>query len=255
MGVVSSERNRVLDRLGKILARTKSANSHEADTARRLADELMARHGLTDADLKKHANAGYHELSLGHAGFNATWKFTLVTAAARYSGCEAVALQSGRRRRVRLVGERAAVERAAVLFEALLRLLRDLESSLGDYLADLDDVDLDGSPRQCADSFRRGAVASIVSRLVQSRPDRFGRQGGRSRRSDGFGGAGADVKSLVLGDRRTEHAERIRQKYAPRMKHLDLEDAPSLSWYWMGHDAADRLVMIPDNDARDGKDG
>ena len=262
---VPSERDRVLARLAKILARAKSANAHEADTARRMADDLMARHGLTDADLKKHADAGYHELSLGHVGFGTTWKFTLVTAAARYSGCEAVALQLGRRRRVRLVGERAAVERAAVFFEELLRLLRDLERILGKYLADLDDLDLDGSPRQCADSFRRGAVASIVARLISIRPGRFGRQGswgGKSRGFEDSGGGSPESretwkpsKDLVIGDKRTEHAERIRQKYAPRMKPVDLEDASSAIWYWMGHDAADRLVTIPDDDAGDGKDG
>lgn len=266
--VVPSERDRVLARLDKILARTKSSNVHEAATARRMADELMARHGLADADLKKHAEAGYYELSLGHAGFNASWKFALVTAAARYSGCEAMALQRGRRRVVRLVGERAAVERAALFFEELLSLLGELERTEGARIAADDRVVMDGSSRQCADSFRRGAVTSIVVKLIAIRPGRFGRRGTRSRGSDDSEDSGEvsggrsstrsdppEIKSLVIGDKKKEHAERIRQKYAPRMRSIDLDDAPSLRWYLLGYDAADRLIAIRDDDANGEKDG
>lgn len=274
-----SERERVLSKLDKILARAKSANVHEAETARRMADELMVKHGLTDADLERHHESGYHEVSLGHAGFNTSWKFALVTAAARYSGCEAIALQSGRRRKVRLVGEKAAVEKAAVFFGDLMKTLTDLERREGERLVSEDHVDLDRGPRECADSFRRGAVASIVSKLILARPGRFGRKersrgtgtavGGQRPESGVTGSpdvqAGADassragkiwtaVKALVLGDKRAEHSEKIKEKYAPRMKPIDLEDASSPGWYWLGYDAADRQVVILDDETADGKE-
>jgi hypothetical protein len=263
-----SERERVLSKLDKILARAKSANVHEAETARRMADELMVKHGLTDADLERHHESGYHEVSLGYAGFNTSWKFALVTAAARYSGCEAVALQSGRRRKVRLVGEKAAVEKAVVFFNDLLKTLTDLERREGERLVTvLDYVDADKGPRECADSFRRGAVASIINKLNLTRPGRFGRKNRSGRRPSGgsdvtasgidvaskVGKIWTTVKALVLGDKRAEHAEKIKEKYAPRMRPIDLEDAASPDWYWLGYDAADRQVVIRDDEPTDGK--
>ena len=101
-------RERVLDRLSKLLELSNSPNSHEAATASRLADALMRKHGLTKEDVRNYtceSRSGVFELPLGAKGFETAWKWALLTATARSCGCEAVALLVAERRKIRLVGE------------------------------------------------------------------------------------------------------------------------------------------------------
>ena len=243
-----TERERILSRLDKILARTRSGNPHEAATASKMADEIMAKHSITEADLKQHADSGYFEKSLGYVGFNTTWKFVLATAAAKYHGCEAIALKVGRKRKVRLVGERSSVEKAAVFFEDLLSVLAELERSEAKHLAD--DVHLDCGPKQCADSWRRGAVACLVEKMAEAQPGSFGRKP-VVQDSPADNGIWAKVKSAIFGvkaegdasalalrDKRKDHAEKIKAKYAPRMTSVDRDDVASANWYARGYGAA-----------------
>lgn len=258
-------RKRILDRLDKILARTLSANAHEADTARRMADELMKQHGITEADLASHTT-GFYELSLGAKGWNATWKFALVTAAARYHGCEAIALQHGRRRKVRVVGDKEDVERAVMFFDGLIVMLAELERLTAERLDELesqfDDVDLDCTPRQATDSFRRGVVAAIIEMMAAARPERFGKKARRAsspsdadapiRKQDlrsSFKGS-PPAKDLVVSrktqSRQEEHKEKIKEKYQPRLQPLRLDQAVSDIWYWVGWQMANEKVCLTD---------
>ena len=60
-----TERERILDRLTKLLAMSKSPNSNEAATAKRMADSLMKKHRLTKADVSSYAPAGFYERPMG----------------------------------------------------------------------------------------------------------------------------------------------------------------------------------------------
>jgi hypothetical protein len=79
----------------------------------------MARHGLTEADAAVAGEDEVVEVSLGSKGFEEGWKFKLATVAARSFRCEALGLRVGERRKVRLVGVRDEVARAAELFRSL----------------------------------------------------------------------------------------------------------------------------------------
>jgi hypothetical protein len=110
---------KILIRLRKLLALARSGNVHEAASAQSRADEYMARHGLTEADAAVTGEDEVVEVSLGSKGFEALWKFKLATVAARSLSCEALGLRVGKRRKVRLVGVRDEVARAAELFRSL----------------------------------------------------------------------------------------------------------------------------------------
>lgn len=266
-----SQRNRILDRLAKILARAASSNPHEAATARAMADQLMAEHGLTEADVSGHA-AGLFELPMGASGFNATWKFALVTAAARYHGCEAIALQKGRKRKVRILGEQANVEKAAAFFAKLLEMVADLERQMVTRLMagdlDAEGVDQDCGPRQASDSYRRGAVASLIEKMAVVRPEKFGRSKGSEHQ--GFSqeasvnpesdepkrswwnprswmGRPSAAKDLVVTEKKSEgHKEKIKAKYKPHMRPLRLDQAASDLWYWLGWKDVHESVFMAD---------
>jgi hypothetical protein len=168
-----TERERILDRLTKLLAMSKSPNVNEAATAKRMADNLMKRHRLTMADVRGYAPAGFYERPMGSKGFETVWKFTLITATARFCGCEAISLQVGTRRKIRIVGERAQVDEAAELFLSLLKTLVKLEKVEAAWIADLS-ILIYSKPQDYANSFRQGATVAIIEMMRRMRPERFG---------------------------------------------------------------------------------
>ena len=246
-----SDRKRLLDRLSKLLALASSPNEHEAVAARSLADGFMKRHGLTQDDVKKHDASAYFELSMGVVGWNATWRFALATVAARHCGAEAIALQSGRLRKVKLAGARGDVERASVFYEQLLIIVEKIELQVSTELEELvASLSRGCGAREAADSFRRGVVIGIAFRLARE-----------GRRSDPLSGEGKrevaeteptpDQGILVKVVMREESApraaaERLEEKYEPERRDLDLDDVDSPWLFELGRDIAEAIVGVDD---------
>jgi hypothetical protein len=166
-------RERILDRLTKLLALERSPNTNEAATAARMAVGLMKKHGLTKADVVGYLPSGFYEKAMGAKGFETVWKSSLLTATARFCGCEAILLRAGSRRKARLVGDRETVEQAADLWASLLKTMLDLERMEASRASDLS-VPIYSSPKQYVDSFRRGATVAIIEMMMHKRPSRFG---------------------------------------------------------------------------------
>ena len=168
------ERNKVLDRVKKLLALSTSSNVNEAATAAAAAQKLMLEHRLTEEDVSDTQDGQMFELSMGAAGFASRWKFVLVTSVARAFFCEAVGLRVGQRRKVRIVGRREDVEISARVFRYLHseinRLAKiEIESidwDEGVYSCGLGLVSgVEHDPEQYLESFRRGAVAAVIAKF------------------------------------------------------------------------------------------
>jgi hypothetical protein len=157
----------------KLLALERSPNTNEAATAARMAAGLMKKHGLTKADVVGYLPSGFYEKAMGAKGFETVWKSSLLTATARFCGCEAILLRAGTRRKARLVGDRETVEQAADLWTSLLKTMLELERMEASRASDLS-VPIYSSPKQYVDSFRRGATVAIVEMMMHKRPSRFG---------------------------------------------------------------------------------
>ena len=171
--MVASRRDKVLDRLKKILALSTSSNVNEAANAAAAAQKLMLEHKLSESDVSDTQEGQMFELSMGAAGFSARWKFILVTAVARSFSCEAVGLRVGQRRKVRIVGRRGDVEISARVFRHLHseidRLAKiEIESidwGVRDVLFGSLGLEAGQDPVRYLESFRRGAVAAVVAKF------------------------------------------------------------------------------------------
>jgi hypothetical protein len=174
------ERNKILDRVKKLLALSTSSNVNEAANAAAAAQKLMLEHRLTEADVSDTQEGQMFELSMGAKGFSMRWKFVLVTAVARSFFCEAVGLRVGKRRKVRIVGRREDVEIASRVFRYLHSEINRLAK------IEIESIDWDGGscsfglglasgiehdPEQYLESFRRGAVAAAIDRLRTGEED------------------------------------------------------------------------------------
>ena len=168
------KREKILDRVKKLLALSTSSNVHEAATAAAAAQKLMLEHKLTEADVSDTQEGQMFELSMGAAGFASRWKFVLVTAVARAFFCEAVGLRVGKRRKVRIVGRKEDVEIAARVFRYLhaeINRLAKIEIETIDWDEGVLSIiwgmeaGIEHDPEQYLESFRRGAVAAVVSRF------------------------------------------------------------------------------------------
>jgi hypothetical protein len=257
------DRRRALDKLRKLLALAQSSNPHEAAAARSRADSLMARHHLTEDDVVEHANTDYHEVSLGDRGWTAAWRFALVTVAARSCGVEAVALQDGRRRKVRLCGARGKIAEARQFYAELLDVIRDLEKlALDEYGDELGQLVVGNSARDITDAFRQGAVIGLAAAMDAARNRRQGQaessveEGELSDRSPGAPAGEAKISGevgMVLRGVRghwpeDEHREKIREKYAPRQRPVIAEDKVSEPLVFLfGRRLAASRVMFKDD--------
>jgi hypothetical protein len=169
-------RERVVERVRKFLSLATSANPHEAASADTAARRLMCDYHVTQEEVEASRGADHYELSLGEADWSTTWRFVLVTAAARRCGAEAMAFAVGGGRRVRLVGKRQDVEQSKVLYDRIAEVLEILRSTLDTDAAAADEaVLLDyhlhtvGS-MECLDSWYRGCVRGVVEILHRSVP-------------------------------------------------------------------------------------
>lgn len=227
-----SGRHQQVDKLRKLLALAGSPNEHESKVARRAADRLMLRYGLTEADVREADDAGYCEMSLGITGWNVTWRFTLVSLAARVCGVEAVALRRGAKRLVKLCGARRDVGMANELYQKLENVVGELESRVAaDGPVELLSLMVgDVSARTISDSFRRGAVAGLARLFYVAKQ----RERSEARDSTPAGAAVpvvekpedgcralVRVRSLV-GARATTHTDRVREKYSPETRPIDI---------------------------------
>ena len=239
-----ADRERLLARLRKILALRDSPNGHEAAAARAAAESLMLRHGLTEAEAAAEPRTGYYELPMGARGWGSAWRFALVTAAARSCGAEAVALQSGARRKVRIVGERADVECARDLYLQLLDVVRGVERrAAAEYEEELVELSAWGGARAGADSFRRGVVHQVVVMLL-----------GKHCPSPGAGVPSSSKDPVVPETslaRVGRHAERLKNKYDPQERPIDLDDATVPVMFEMGRRLAETWLSLgPDGSVR-----
>ena len=163
---------KIIERIRKLLALSTSNNKHESAVALSHARKLMAKHGLTEAEVDEDSSGEMmFELSMGASGFSARWKFVLVAAVAQAHHCDVVGLRTGKRRKVRMVGLKENTELAAKVFKHLLeeidRLIQIESNEPPNVL--LVEI-LMGVPRNLRaylDSFRRGAVTAIIEKLKQ----------------------------------------------------------------------------------------
>lgn len=160
-----------MDRIRKLLAlaENEGAAENEADTARRLAERLMAASGLTEADILH----GTEEDPAATVGFTvaesaaSSWHGVMAMAVARVTGCTVVWWRLNGGRALRWCGTEdqraAAVELQAFLVRQVERLATNARKSVP---ADVRSV------RSYMHDYRSGvasAVAAQARRLVEAR--------------------------------------------------------------------------------------
>lgn len=152
----------ISDKIRKLLSLTKSSNPNEAANAASVAQKLMQEHKLSEQDVSDLTDDGNNitEVALGTEGFMASWKFALVTVVSRAFFCEAIALRSGLKRKVKIVGRKSDTEVASYVFGYLVKEIDRLAA------VDIEDfVDPAESVRVYKDSFRRGAAIGIADKI------------------------------------------------------------------------------------------
>lgn len=258
---MNTQRRKQVEKLRKLLALCSSPNVHEAEASRKLADQLMLKHGITEDDVRQLDDSSYFEVSLGVAGWNAAWRFTLVTLAAQVHGAKAVALRKGAKRLVKLCGSREVVEKARSLFERLLTVVKELERKI----AEEGRIELFAcmvgnlTAREISDAFRRGAVAGIVRCYVMARrknqapcpeepivePPEKGTSGkATDRPPEGPTASLIRLDALVKVSEPEQHDETVREKYSPKVKPIDIVGDSHPFLFNLGFDFAMAWVKV-----------
>lgn len=156
----TTDTERLLERVRKLLALATSPNVHEAALAAARAQELIDRHRLQrllDAEQEaEEAIEAAREEPLMEARRIRKWRSVLAAALAELNGCIAYTDQRGKLKRIVLVG--TAEDRAATvaMWDGLVKRIEWLSAT---------HLDGEGQDKRWHDAFRVGAVATITQRL------------------------------------------------------------------------------------------
>jgi hypothetical protein len=157
----------VLERVRKLLARSKSDNVHEASLAAEMAQRLMTEHKLHMSDVEIAAEAAQpvvsgEALNEGQASVT-TWQVRLLGGVARANSCR-ILIRSSRRGlregRLTVYGKQADVDSTLYLYRYFAEEINRLCKAWGDE---------GGYGRAARNSFRVGAANSIRQRLSEAR--------------------------------------------------------------------------------------
>jgi Protein of unknown function (DUF2786) len=173
------DRDRVLERIQRLLALSKSSNLNEAGNAARAAQRLMTEHQIDEAQVKFDAgesDAPFADEEIADFGQRTShWRSIVLDGLASANGTRAYLrsykLAGVRHSTVRVLGPRAAVATVRYLFDYLIRQVDELV------------LLHEGASIRWKNAFRLGAAAMLRTRLVEAAEDarrRAARDGNRA---------------------------------------------------------------------------
>ncbi len=153
------DRDKLLDRIRRLLRLAESPNVHEAAVAAARAQELMARHRIEAAALDD-ADGGAGVKDLRDAPLDGSkrlraWKTHLADAVARANGCRVYLLERDGMKHIVLVGRAEDAELVRLLYPELVKRVEVLTWLHGQ-----------GRTRSFCHAFRLGVVTTLHERLA-----------------------------------------------------------------------------------------
>lgn len=192
------DKDKILERLRKVLAMTKSTNANEAENARRIAAKMMAEHGICEAEVevKQRGKDGVKVVDeRGYAGTaQRKWEFYLAMGIAAAIGCETYIIQEGegKKRYVRYYGleseVRLAQELHAILRKQARSTARKVATSKTSYLNGFgigvyDNGEAIAKYRTQQSDAANSNALMVVNRAVQAHADKLKLRPTRTRKS------------------------------------------------------------------------
>lgn len=153
------DRDKLLDRIRRLLRLAASPNVHEAAVAAATAQELMARHRIEAASLETdpaaHGVVDHRDSPLESSKRLREWKLQLADAIARANGCRIYLRERGKLEDVVLVGRADDAELVRMLYGDLVKRVESLTRRHGE-----------GRDRDFCKAFRLGAVTTLSERFT-----------------------------------------------------------------------------------------
>lgn len=159
------DREKLLDRVRRLLRLAESDNVHEAASAAARAQALMSRYRIEAAALDtggedEHGIKDHRDAPLEASKRLRPWKTYLAGAIARTNGCRIYLHTRGAERAVVLVGRAEDAELVRVLFSELTKRVEAMTRKHGA-----------GRDRAFCNAFRLGMVTTIAERLERARQE------------------------------------------------------------------------------------
>ena len=187
--------SKILDRIRKLLALSKSSDLNEAANAAAHAQRLIAKHRINTASLAEEPEGvALHDDPLDEGARVTQWKLELAMVVAEANGCRVIVLKDGRYSTIQIVGANEDIGIVRALYAWLTKEVQRLTRA----------SKLRG--RDKLDNFRMGAIAAIEQGLAEANEAarKIGLKDAKGKESKALVRVG--LQSLV---KRGEEAERI----------------------------------------------
>ena len=149
---------RLRQKIRKLLALAASGSGHEAASAGRHAERLLAEHNLRPEDL---GDDPPHVILVSGRSWP-IWRRALLTFAAQSNEVKALFRRHRKHPEAKLEGEIACCQRALTFYLDLVRVVNELETLLGERMSYLAYFFHGPGERKATDSVRRGIVYGLI---------------------------------------------------------------------------------------------
>ena len=201
MSKPTTSKEKIIDRVRKLLARAKSDNPHEAALAAAMAAELQLEHQIAEAEIEDAAEVEpITEESVDATGKLVSWKGQILMGLVGAFGCEAY----------QVVGTPSSIDTIKYMYQYLCaETVRLADVGYGDEVRE---CDLSGVSRPSArawkGSFRVGCAGAIRDRLLEQ----------RKKTMDGAKAAGKSTALQRIDDQRLAVKSYIKSNVGPLRK-------------------------------------
>lgn len=137
--MTQQEKDRIIDKVKKLLALSRSSNEHEAGLALENANKLLMKHNLEMADIDEVSlNDIIEENDLISGKRIMSWKINLLDAVMRLNGCQILMhnVRNGNKR-ISAIGKKHNIEVSVSMYEYLIKTMdRNLKEKQKDDIID-----------------------------------------------------------------------------------------------------------------------
>lgn len=126
----NEEQSKIIEKIKKCLALSRSSNQNEAQAALRQAQKMMASYNVSESDIKASTVEDFY-VKAGALSRPAAWENMLVSMVCKAFGCDAVHKRHGKTAHWSFIGVGSSAQVAGYAFEVLYRQLKKARK---DYL-------------------------------------------------------------------------------------------------------------------------
>lgn len=119
-----TDKEKIVDKIKKLLALSKSSNEHEASLAMENANKLLMKHNLEMSDIEEIDMNDIIESEVMSGGRMMSWKLNILSSVMELNNCQILLYsQRGGKKTVKAIGKKTSIEVSVSMYDYLIKTM------------------------------------------------------------------------------------------------------------------------------------